>query len=358
MSESMKEPNKQRIESVARHISVAARELVNDPRTVGLSVGFTIDGAVLTRHFGEVRRGSGQPPADSTLYEIGSISKTFTALMLAQAELDGKVQSTDDVRLHLREAYPNLEYQGQPVLLWHLISHVSGLPYMLPDKPDLFREPDFEKLPAAIVALLKDYTRDRFLHDLHAVVIEQTPGGAFQYSNAGAMLLGYILEDRYGMSFEQLLRAHIANPSGMHATTSLYPAEASEIASGHGESGRLALALPVSMNAAGGIRSTISDMLRYMARHLDENDPAIELSHRIRWGDPAANGIGLNWQIAHSPGGHRRLWQSGGTFGFSSYCVGYPELGIGMVLLANEFDPGSQGRLESAASTILGFFDA
>jgi CubicO group peptidase (beta-lactamase class C family) len=353
----MKELKNNIFESLSQHISDAVREFMQDPRTVGLSVGVIIDGATLTRHFGEVRRGSGQPPTDSTLYEIGSISKTFTGLMLAQAELDGKVQSTDDVQLHLREAYPNLEYQGQPVLLWHLISHVSGLPYMLPDKPDLFREPDFEKLPAVIVALLENYTRDRFLSDLHAVVIDQPPGQDFRYSNAGAMLLGYILEDLYGLSFEQLLQARIADPFGMHATTSLHPAEASEIASGHGESGRLALALPVSMHAAGGIRSTISDMLRYVARHLDENDPAIELSHKVRWGDPASTGIGLNWQIAHSPGGYRRIWQSGGTFGFSSYCAGYPQLRIGIVLLANEFDPGSQGRLERAASTILDFID-
>jgi len=90
-----------------------------------------------------------------------------------------------------------------------------------------------------------------------------------------------------------------------------------------------------------------------VARHLDESDPAIELSHRVRWGESTARGLGLNWQIAHSSEGHRRIWQSGGTFGFSSYCAGYPELGIGIVLLSNEFDPNSQERLGNIASRIF-----
>ncbi len=341
-----------RAETLNRQIDLAARDFMADPRTVGLSVGVACEGVTAVRHFGEVVRGSRRSPTDTTLYEIGSISKTFVGLMLARAELSGRLQLVDDVRRFLSGDYPNLECQGRPVRLWHLIDHLSGLPFLLPDRPALFAKPDFETLPAAIVALLAGYTRADFMRDLHAVVIDQLPGQAFRYSNAGAMLAGYILEDLYGLSFEQLLQVHIAQPLGLRFTTSLLPPIDTDAASGHTEKGQIALANPVEMNAAGGIRSTPADMLRYVERQLDESDPAIERSHRLRWGDAAAHGVGLNWQIA-ATAGQRRIWQSGGTFGFASYCVLYPAMRTGIVLLSNESDPGTQGRLEGVADRVL-----
>lgn len=111
------------------------------------------------------------------------------------------------------------------------------------------------------------------------------------------------------------------------------------------------------MSAAGGIRSTLSDMLCYTAYQLDERNPAVAISHEVRWGDADTWALALNWQTARTSSGHRRIWQSGGTFGFSSYCAGYPDLGIGLVLLANEFDPGTQGRLESMAVDLMSFLN-
>ena len=87
--------------------------------------------------------------------------------------------------------------------------------------------------------------------------------------------------------------------------------------------------------------------------HLDESGEAVRLSHQTTWGDIKYYASGLNWQMNRTAGGHRRIWQSGGSFGFSSYCVIFPELRMGIILLSNEADQNSQGRLNEMANEIL-----
>jgi CubicO group peptidase (beta-lactamase class C family) len=95
-----------------------------------------------------------------------------------------------------------------------------------------------------------------------------------------------------------------------------------------------------------------------MKYHLNEDDEVIRLSHRPTWGDIQYYASGLNWQMKKTPAGRRKIWQSGGSFGFSSYCVIFPELRLGIVLLSNESDQNSQGRLNALADEIqMGFGD-
>ena len=94
-------------------------------------------------------------------------------------------------------------------------------------------------------------------------------------------------------------------------------------------------------------------MLRYVAFHLDEKNEAVRLSHQTTWGEIKYYASGLNWQMVLTPGGRRRVWQSGGSFGFSSHCAVFPELGLGVVLLSNESDRDSQGRLNTLANEIF-----
>jgi CubicO group peptidase (beta-lactamase class C family) len=94
-------------------------------------------------------------------------------------------------------------------------------------------------------------------------------------------------------------------------------------------------------------------MLKYVKFHLDENNEVIRLSHRTSWGDIKYYASGLNWQMINTAEGHRKIWQSGGSFGFSSYCAVFPDLNVGIVLLSNESDQNSQGRLNTMADEIL-----
>lgn len=335
----------------------AARKFMSDARAVGLSVGVLKDGKTYTYNYGEVEKGKGQLPTRHTLYEIGSVTKTFTGVLLARAAVEGKVKLDDDVRKYLDGDYPNLEFEGQPVRLVHLVNHTSRLPFVLPDRPELFKDPNPFELPKILTEIERNYTRDDFYRDLHRVRLDKAPGSDFKYSNPAAQLLGFILERVYRMPYGRLVAEKITRPLKMRETV-LAPsaAEAKRLAKGHYEDGSVALPVTPQSQAAGGLRSSVSDMLRYVEFHLDERDEVVKLSHGPTWGDIRYYASGLNWQMNTTAGGRRRIWQSGGTFGFASHCAVFPELGLGLVLLSNESDRESQGRLDTLAKEILAGF--
>jgi len=339
---------------VGRVVNESANKFMSDQHSVGLSVGIIKDGRSWTYNFGEVEKGTKRPPGPHTIYELASITKTFTGVLLAQAVIEGKVKLDDDVRRYLDGSYPNLEFEGKPIKLFHLINHTSRLPFVMPDRPELFRNPDPYKLPQILTEIESNYTRENFYEDLHKVKLDKAPGSEFKYSNSAAQLLGYILERIYGMPYEQLVLKKIAKPLGMTETKiTLTAAEKKRLAKGHYDNGSIALYGTLQTQAAGALRSSVSDMLKYMKYHLNESDEVIGLSHRTTWGDINYYASGLNWQMNKTSAGHRRIWQSGGSFGFSSYCVIFPELRLGIVLLSNESDQNSQGRLSAMADEIL-----
>lgn len=331
----------------------ATRKFMSDAHAVGLSVGIFKDGKTYTYNYGEVAKGRGKVPTQHSIYEIASITKTFTGVLLAQAAVEKRVKLDDDIRQYLDGDYPNLEFEGRPVRLVHLINHTSRLPFVLPDRPELFKNPNPFELPKILTEIERNYTRDDFYRDLHAVKLDKAPGSDFKYSNAAAQLLGFILERVYRMPYERLVALKIASPLGMRETKIVLSAtERKRLAQGHYEDGSPALPGTPQSQAAGALRSSVSDMLRYVAFHLDEKNEVIKLSHQTTWGEIKYYASGLNWQMNLTAGGHRRVWQSGGSFGFSSHCVVFPELGLGLVLLSNESDRDSQGRLNTLANEI------
>ena len=339
---------------IDRVVNKSANKFMSDQHSVGLSVGIVKDGRSRTYNFGEMEKGKKNHPGEHTIYELASITKTFTGVLLAQAVVEGKVKLDDDVRKYLDGSYPNLEFEGKPIKLFHLINHTSRLPFVMPDRPELFRNPDPYELPKILTAIESGYTRQNFYEDLHKVKLDKEPGTEFKYSNSAAQLLGYILEKEYGMPYEQIVLRKIARPLGMTETKiTLTASERTRLAKGHYDNGSIALYGTPQTQAAGALRSSVSDMLKYIRYHLNENDEVIRLSHQITWGDIKYYASGLNWQMNKTSAGHRRIWQTGGSFGFSSYCAIFPELRLGIVLLANESDQNSQGRLNAMADEIL-----
>ncbi len=118
----------------------AAAEYLAAEKGTGLSIGIVRDGRPFTYGFGSAAKGGPVPSAD-TRYEIGSIAKTMTALLLARAVIAGKARLDDDVRKYLDGAYPRLELEGEPVRLLHLANMTSGLPDNLPDLSALGPDP-------------------------------------------------------------------------------------------------------------------------------------------------------------------------------------------------------------------------
>lgn len=107
------------------------------------------------------------------------------------------------------------------------------------------------------------------------------------------------------------------------------------------------------MLAAGGLRYSTADMLKYVAYQLNEKDEAVNLSHQLTWGSPDNTALALNWLVSKTIDSRRRLRQSGGTFGFASYCDLYPDQDLGIVLFANESDQTTQDRLKAISDHIV-----
>lgn len=122
---SVQEINKQNIENV---ITKNALQLLEDKRFHSVSIAVLKDGESTIKHFGELAIGKGNKPNDSTLYELASVTKTFTGYIAAKAVLDKKINLDDDIRIYLNEPYPNLEFKGDPIRIKHLITHTSGFP--------------------------------------------------------------------------------------------------------------------------------------------------------------------------------------------------------------------------------------
>ncbi|MCF6403067.1 beta-lactamase family protein [Chitinophaga filiformis] len=328
-------------------VQTALSKFMQDSARVMVSVGIYKNGKTFIYNYGKKDKGD-----KNTIYEIGSISKTFTGTLLAQAVAEKKVQLEDDVRKYLGPGYEHLEYEGHPIQLKHLLYHVSGLPFLLPDKGDVFQYPE-DSVPNIITRMQENYSKQAFLKDLQQVKLDTIPGFKFKYSNAATQLLGFILEQIYGMSYEQLVKKYITGPLNMAHTTAIFPDRKQGLTRGHNGKGNIMPYNPPLMAAAGGLYSSVDDMLKYIGYQVNESNPVVALTHQPQWGDIKSFAFGLNWHMVVSPNGFRKIWQSGGTFGYSSYCMFYPELGTGIVMLSNESDRTAQEGLGLAVIAIF-----
>lgn len=269
----------------------------------------------------------GTAKADS-IFEIGSVSKTFTGLLLAQLVEQKKVKLDEPVRALLPTGTVAAPAAGAEITLLDLGTHRSGLP-RLPDnlKPADTANPYAEYDRAALFAFLA----------AHGVARPDAP--AFAYSNLGVGLLGEALAIRARASYEALLQRLITGPLAMKDTTiTLRPAQTKRFIAGHG--GAHAVVPPWTMNAlvgAGGIRSTASDMLGYLEAqlHPPAGKPigaAITASHAIQAAAMPGKHVALAWLVDDATGAY---FHDGATGGFSSFVMLDPATEIGIVVLAN-----------------------
>lgn len=318
-------------------------EFVAADRSDGLSIAVVENGRTHYYNFGTVSRQTLQKPTEDTVYEIGSITKILTSLILANAIGEGKVGLQDDIRGYLPGEFPQLAYEGDPVRLIHLANTSSALPDNLPPLPA-----DAVRAPFQAVAALKRVTDRELYAELAKARLVDRPGREPRHSNLAAILMGGILERVYGQPYERLLARYVEQPLGMQAGTG--EARATLLATGYDRDGAAMPALDArSVLSGGGLRYSAADMAKFLSAQLAAKDAAIRLSQSPAWGDPDKVAVGFNWIIGKTVDDRLRLRHSGGTFGFSSYIELYPQRGYGIVLLANR--PGeAQGQLQDLAN--------
>lgn len=335
-------------------ISVHCDTLLSEVGKAAISIGVIKNGKVYKIHKGGLI--NGQTPNDNTLYEIASITKTFTGTLLSKALLDKKVSLDEDIRKYLNVELPNLEYKRQPITLRHLVTHQSGLPYMFPNETSIFQNINFDELPTKINTLENGLTKEQFFEHLKNVKLDTLPGIKFTYSNVGANLVGYILESNYQMSFEELLNKEILQPLDMENTIiNKKRIDINKVAVGQNDNNKIMpLRTEKNMNAEGGIVSALSDMIKYMSFHLDKNNAVALSSHQELWngkyGDFEA---GLFWQIFKDGDKPDKIFQNGGSFGTSSWITIIPELGIGVFVVTNRSGQNVHQKLNSTVDKII-----
>jgi len=307
-------------------VQVLLQQLVNSHGVRGIVVGL-LDEDGTRRVIAHGDPGPGARPLDGeSVFEIGSMTKVFTGILLADMVRRGQVELTDPVADLLPRDVRVPERNGKPIILLDLTTHFSGLPMNPTNRVPV----EMHENPYA------GYTVSRMYEFLSSYELPRDPGDAIEYSNIGVALLGHALSLRAGMTtYDALVSERILRPLGMTDTAvTLTPRMKIHLVPGHDRTGGPAANWDLSALAGmGGLSSTANDMLTFAAANLSPKDTdltlAMRLAHReLRQakgfaypGIPIAfneGRIGFNW-FNSRPGERRITWTVGLTGGYSTF---------------------------------------
>ncbi len=309
-------------------------ERVADPRVPGIAIARLMGEDRFLATGGRLRAADPSQVTSATVFEIGSITKAFTGLLLAEMVLRGEVALDDSVATHLPPGTRVPERDGIAITMRHLATHTSGLPRD-PDNLDPRDQDD----PYA------DYDAARLTAFLAAHQLRRAPGATYEYSNVGGGLLGWALANRADTTYGALLRERILTPLGMNQTgIEVTDAMRDRLATGHDGMGEPMAPWHFAVLAgAGALRSTLDDMLRFAAAARDTvRGPlarAMALSQREAFRIDSLTAVGLGWHRL-TRRGRTLAWHNGATGGFRSMIVADPVASRAAVVLTNSIYDG------------------
>ncbi len=335
-----------RVEAAIDSIAEAALKVRSIP---GLSVA-VMRGAqmVLAKGYGFADVERKIPAAPETIYQLGSISKQFTAAAIMRLVERGKVRLDDPLTKYL----PDYPTQGHTVLVRHLLHQTSGI-------KEFFTVQGFDELENGSP---EKYSRSDLINLFKKEPFQFTPGERWAYSNSNYTLLGVIIEKASGMTYEQYLQEALFQPLGLSATHSCgaRPAGA-HFAKGYVlKDGSIGAAPPVNMNSAigdGGLCSSVLDLVRWN-RALVTGRAVRKSSYKrmiasamVRRGYRPDYGFGLS---LISLDGRRRLGHNGEITGFTGALAYYPDDDLTVAVLANRSQVWPEAIEKAIARAALG----
>ncbi len=315
-----------------------AMPILDNKKTVGLAVGIlTPSGKREFYSYGFTKTGGPAPGLD-TIFEIGSISKPITALLLALMIEAGDMKLDDPVQKYLPKEFVVPRRGDRDITLLDLATHTSGLPRMPQNFAISLVVAGFTDKNAAENPYAH-YDAKRLATGLATTKLKDIARPDVAYSNLGVGLLGDALAHKTGIPYEELLRSRIAGPLGMKSTFISTPADRSKFATAHDAKGKAVSGWEFGcMQGCGAIRSTTDDMLTFLeacsGRRVTKLDKAMRLTQEKRYISSARWDIGLGWFMSHDPA-TRYWWHNGGTGGFSTYAAFSRDPGVAVVVLAN-----------------------
>lgn len=314
--------------------TILSDRLTNEPVGTGFSAAVIDENGVEFINVGKTSKLVDAKPLDeNTVYEIGSITKVFTGILLAEAVRRGEVALDDPISKHLPESVKTPKFNGKEITLLDLTTHSSSLP-SIPD--------DFE--PKDPLNPYAGYTVEQMYGFLGRVKLEREIGSKFEYSNLGVGLLGHILSLKAKMSYEQLVTKRILKPLGMKDTAITFsPRMKSNLAHGHDASGNQTSNWDLPTFAgAGALRSTASDMAKFVSANLGfkktklaDSLSVAKQTKRSFENTPAK--IGFNW-IKSNIAEKEVTWHNGGTGGYRSFAGFREDIKKGVYVVTNGSD--------------------
>lgn len=320
--------------SLAEEIENIFQPMVDNKTTVGVAVGLMMPGGEKEMFFfGEKVKNEDNKADENTLFEIGSITKTMTAAVLADMVIKEEISLDDAVEDYLPEIANFPSYNDEKITFKHLANHTSSLPRI----PDNLIDGNFDENQPYL-----NYTKEMMFDFLDGYVLPYPIGSVEEYSNLGTGLLGYTLAKIKGQSLESLFQEIVFDQANMANSFCVIPANFTNIAQPYDEDRD-----PVSIwnmsettLGAGGVKASLTDMLAYLETNLSYgNSDLIEvlrLTHENTQTLNAPFTLGLAWNNIYKEEDNTTLtWHNGVTAGTVSVIGFVKELDMGFVLLFN-----------------------
>lgn len=315
--------------NISDEVKESVRKRIENGQSVGMVIGF-IDSRGKREYFnsGTIRLGGDKPVNEFSIYEIGSISKVFTCITLADMVLNDELKLDDFAEKYLPESVKMPSRNKIKISLEHLATHTSALARM----PTNFHPAD----PGNPYA---DYTVEDMYEFLSGYKLNRGIGEKYEYSNLGMGLLGHILSLKAGIEYEQLITKRICDVLGMKSTVITFTSKLKErLAIGHNSAGEVPNWDIPTFAGAGAIRSTAKDMLTFLAANMGGKNSklseAMKMTHLVRVSASKTMKIGLGWHIRDNEK-TQIIWHNGGTGGYRTFCGFIKDKKIGVVVLSN-----------------------
>lgn len=301
-------------------VTAEVQPLIDNELSTAVVIGLFDAGKTEVYGFG------GSHPDDRTLFELGSVTKVYTSLLLADSVQRREVTLDEPVADLLPTGVSAPTKDGVAITLKHLALHSSGLP----------------RLPPSVIPAAADpyahYDAKQLYDDLATAQLESTPGTQIVYSNWGVGLLGFALGRKLVVGYERILADRVLRPLGLHDTYFSVPpsAGAHRLPGTNDDLARVPYWTFDALAAAGALISDAHDQLALIEAELDAAAggkgtlrAAMRLTQEPQLENTSVN-EGIGWQID----GKGRYWHNGGTAGFHAFVGFDPKTRRGLVILS------------------------
>ncbi len=322
-----KSPEKKDRKGLPPEVVESIERRIEEGLTPSITIAIIDSSGVKYFNFGKTAK-NGHEVDENTIYEIGSISKVFTGILLAQQVLEGDLKLEDEINNFLPDDIKVPVKGDTEITFGNLTDHTSGFPRL----PDNFN-------PANPNNPYADYTVDQMYVFISNYQPVRTVGAEYEYSNLAQGLLGHLLAMNNNSTYEELMVQTIANPLEMNDTRiELTQRMKENLALGHSE-GKVVENWDIpTLAGAGAIRSSTSDMAKFISANLGYVNTsllkAMELSHQIRHDKAGEMLIAMAWHINKGNKGDV-ICHGGGTGGYRTFIGFVKETGKGVVIFTN-----------------------